>query len=176
MAFNAFKPKLLPFCFDENGKYNYEVITPELVQNCTDFDSSYFKKLPLARIQPHEVEEMRRKYDGIPDVAWTLVKSWTKDPRLCSDAVARRRGYLTAQLSNVSPSSPSSSSSSSSSSRVKRPTAATLKSEGSDSSESAAEQKEQGRDRSSSKKRKGSSSSSSSNTGSVKKAKKNPRS
>jgi len=94
MAFNAFKPKLQSFCFDENGKYNYEIITPELVSRCTDFDHSYFDNLPLARVSESEIAAMRAKFDGIPESAWPLVKYWTKDPRECSENVAARRGYL----------------------------------------------------------------------------------
>lgn len=94
MAFNAFKPKLLPFMFDSNGKYNYEVITPELVAKCTEFDRSYFGRLPFASITPEEVVVLKSKYTGIPDNAWYLVKYWTKDIRQCSDNVCRRRGYF----------------------------------------------------------------------------------
>ncbi len=94
MAFNAFKPKLLSFMFDSNGKYNYEVITPELVAGCEEFDPTYFEQLPFATITPEEVIAMRAKYTGIPDRAWTLVKYWTKDIRECSDNVCRRRGYF----------------------------------------------------------------------------------
>ena len=94
MAFGAFSKKLLPFCFDSNGKYNYEVITPELVANCPEFDSTYFETLPFAHIQPEEIALMRSKYTGIPDCAWSLIKYWTKDIRKCSDNVCRRRGYI----------------------------------------------------------------------------------
>ena len=94
MAFNAFKPKLMPFCFDSAGKYNYEVITPELVAGCTDFDHSYFEQLPFADIAPEEVAILRAKYTGIHDRAWALVKYWTKDIRECSDNVCKRRGYF----------------------------------------------------------------------------------
>lgn len=94
MAFNAFKPKLQPFCFDENGKYNYEIITPELVADCPDFDHSYFEKLPLANVSEADVASMRAKFTGIPESAWLLVKYWTKDPRACSENVAKRRGYM----------------------------------------------------------------------------------
>jgi len=94
MAFNAFKPKLMPFCFDSAGKYNYEVITPELVAGCTDFDHSYFEQLPFADITPEEVAILRAKYTGIHDRAWALVKYWTKDIRECSDNVCKRRGYF----------------------------------------------------------------------------------
>lgn len=92
MAFNAFSKKLLPFCFDSDGKYNYEVITPELVGS--GFDSAYFEKLPFATITPEETATMRAKYTGIPQNAWPLVKYWTKDIRECSENVCRRRGYL----------------------------------------------------------------------------------
>jgi hypothetical protein len=94
MAFNAFKPKLLPFCFDANGKYNYEVITPELVGKCEGFDASYFEKLPFATVSAEEVSALRVKYTGIPDGAWALIKYWTKDIRQCSPNVCRRRGYI----------------------------------------------------------------------------------
>jgi len=93
MAFNAFKPKLLPFMFDSNGKYNYEVITPELVAGCEEFDPTYFEQLPFADVTPEEVSAMRAKYTGIHDRAWPLIKYWTKDIRECSDNVCRRRGY-----------------------------------------------------------------------------------
>ena len=93
MAFGAFKSKLLSFMFDSNGKYNYEVITPELVAGCEEFDHSYFEQLPFASIKPEEVSVMRAKYTGIPERAWALIKYWTKDIRQCSDNVCRRRGY-----------------------------------------------------------------------------------
>ena len=94
MAFNAFQHKLLPFCFDANGKYNFEVITPELVAGCNEFDLTYFDRLPLARVTDSEVIAMRKKFSGIPDAAWKVVKYWTKDPRLCSKNVCKRRGYF----------------------------------------------------------------------------------
>lgn len=94
MAFNAFKPKLLPFCFDANGKYNYEIITPELVAGCEDFDHGYFEKLPFATVSDDEVAAMRAKYTGIPEAAWPLVKYWTKDIRQCTDNVCLRRGFI----------------------------------------------------------------------------------
>ena len=94
MAFNAFKPKLLPFMFNSEGKYNYEVITPELVADCEEFDQRYFEILPLANVSEDEIAPMKAKYAGIPESAWPLVKYWTKDPRECSENVARRRGYI----------------------------------------------------------------------------------
>lgn len=94
MAFNAYWSKLLPFCFDKNGKYNYEVITPELVVNCPDFDPTYFDSLPLAHVSDAEIAQMREKYTGIPEEAWKVVRYWTKDPRKCSDNVAIRRSYI----------------------------------------------------------------------------------
>ena len=93
-ALNAFKPKLLPFCFDFNGKFNYEVITPELVANCPEFDPTYFENLPLANVSEVEIAAMRAKYTGIPDAAWPLVKYWTKDPRECSENICKRRDYI----------------------------------------------------------------------------------
>lgn len=93
-AFNAFKPKLLPFCFDSNGKFNYEIITPELVANCPEFDQTYFENLPLANVSEVDILAMRVKYTGIPDAAWPLVKYWTKDPRKCSENVCKRRDYI----------------------------------------------------------------------------------
>jgi hypothetical protein len=39
--------------FDSNGKYNYEVITPELVAGCEEFDQHTL--LPFATITPEEV-------------------------------------------------------------------------------------------------------------------------
>lgn len=94
MAFNAYRPKLLPFCFDADGKYNYEVITPELVDGCADFDTSYFDRLPFARVTDDEVRAMQTQYTGIPDSAWPLIKYWTKDIRRCSENVCKRRGYI----------------------------------------------------------------------------------
>lgn len=94
MAFNAFSKKLLPFCFDSEGKYNYEVITPELVAGCSEFDSTYFEKLPFATVTPEQIASMRAKYTGIPDSAWPLIKYWTKDIRECSENVCYRRGYI----------------------------------------------------------------------------------
>lgn len=94
MAFNAWSPKLLPFMFDNNGKYNYEVITPELVANSPEFDQSYFEHLPFSQVTEVEIAQMKAKYTGIPSVAWPLVKYWTKDIRECTDNVCRRRGYI----------------------------------------------------------------------------------
>ena len=94
MAFNAFKPKLAPFCFDENGKYNYEIITPDLVSQDPNFDHSYFDKLPLANVSEAEITSMKAKFTGIPESAWSFIKYWTKDPRNCSENVCRRRGYI----------------------------------------------------------------------------------
>lgn len=76
-------------------KFNYELITPNLVRNCDDFDGkTYFDNLPLANILDVEIATMKVKYDGIPNIAWPLIKYWTKDPRKCSDQVAYRRGYI----------------------------------------------------------------------------------
>ena len=94
MAFNAFKPKLLPFMFDSNGKYNYEILTPELVSDCEEFDQSYFENLPLANVSESETEHMKTVFTGIPESAWPFIKYWTKDPRKCSSNVCRRRGYM----------------------------------------------------------------------------------
>jgi len=94
MAFNAFQPKLLPFCFDSNGKYNYEIITRELVADCPEFDLTYFDSLPFKDITEEEVAQMRATFVGIPAIAWSLIKYWTKDPRECSENVCRRRGYI----------------------------------------------------------------------------------
>ena len=94
MAFNAFKPKLLPFMFNAAGKYNYEVITPELVSGCPEFDHSYFERLPFANATDAEIASMRSKFNGIPYAAWALVKYWTKDVRECSENVCKRRGYI----------------------------------------------------------------------------------
>ena len=93
MAFNAFKPKLLPFMFDSNGKYNYEIITPELVAGC-EFDQNYFEQLPLANVSEDEIASMKAKFTGIPESAWPLIKYWTKDPRECSENICNRRGYI----------------------------------------------------------------------------------
>lgn len=94
MASSAFHPKLLPFCFDANGKYNYEVITPELVTDCPEFDQTYFETLPMASITDAEIEQMKVHYTGIPTVAWPLIRYWTKDIRKCSPNVCKRRGYI----------------------------------------------------------------------------------
>lgn len=94
MAFNAFKPKLAPFCFDENGKYNYEIITPDLVSQDPNFDHSYFDQLPLSNVSEAEIASMKAKFTGIPESAWIFIKYWTKDPRNCSENVCRRRGYI----------------------------------------------------------------------------------
>jgi len=94
MAFNAWSHKLLPFMFNDEGKYNYEVITPELVANSPEFDQSYFEHLPFAQVTEFEIAQMKAKYIGIPAVAWPLVKYWTKDIRECTDNVCRRRGYI----------------------------------------------------------------------------------
>jgi hypothetical protein len=94
MAFNAFKTKLLSFMFDSNGKYNYEIITPELVAECEEFDQSYFGALPFANITEDEIVTMKAKFAGIPESAWPLLKYWTKDIRECSENVCLRRGYF----------------------------------------------------------------------------------
>ena len=106
MAFNSFEPKLLSFMFietldfDSNNqvtlqrKFNYEVITKELVDGCNDFDQTYFDDLPFQDITPEELIELKVKYNGIPHIAWGLIEYWTKDIRECSDMVAKRRGYI----------------------------------------------------------------------------------
>jgi hypothetical protein len=112
MAYNAHAPKLLSFMFtkawdidkDENSetkgqftlqdKFNYEVITRELVEGCPEFDMSYFDDLPFQNISTDEIEAMKLQYNGIPDVAWPLIRYWVKDIRLCSDNVCKRRGYI----------------------------------------------------------------------------------
>lgn len=112
MAFNAFAPKMLSFMFsktldidkDKNSetykqftlqdKFNYEVITRELVEGCPEFDMSYFDDLPFQNISAEEIEAMKIKYNGIPDVAWPLIRVWIKDIRKCSDNVCIRRGYI----------------------------------------------------------------------------------
>jgi hypothetical protein len=100
MAFNAFKHKFLPFCFDSAGKYNFEIITPDLLdkysqsEQSEQFDQDYFEKLPFAFISEAEVQLMREKYTGIPTVAWPLIRYWTKDITMCSDNVSKRRGYI----------------------------------------------------------------------------------
>jgi len=50
--------------------------------------------LPLINITNDEVSLMREKYNGIPEIAWSVVKYWTKDPRKCSENVCFRRGYI----------------------------------------------------------------------------------
>jgi hypothetical protein len=94
MAFNAFKPKLLSFMFDRDGKYNYELITPEVVDGCAEFDQEYFSHLPMVDCTEAEIHELRAKFTGIPAAAWPLVKYWTKDIRQCSENVCKRRGYI----------------------------------------------------------------------------------
>lgn len=94
MAFNAYQPKLLPFMFDEKGRFNYEIITPELVADCDEFDKSYFERLPFARVTEEEIERMKSVYTGIPDNAWPLIRSWTKDPRKCDPVLAWRYGFI----------------------------------------------------------------------------------
>ena len=91
-AFNAWAPKLLPFLFNKNGKYDYEVVTPELAGK--HLPKEYFASLPFANISPTEIVEMKAKYTEIPDNAWPLVKYWTKDIRNCSENVCKRRGYI----------------------------------------------------------------------------------
>jgi len=58
------------------------------------FNPAYFQSLPFWKITESEIEMMRTKYTGIPDIAWTLIEFWTKDIRKCSDNVAERRGYI----------------------------------------------------------------------------------
>ena len=41
-----------------------------------------------------EIEAMKLQYNGIPDVAWPLIRYWVKDIRLCSPNVCKRRGYI----------------------------------------------------------------------------------
>lgn len=112
MAFNTFAPKLLPFMFIEafdvdtnkqsdtfkqvtlQRKFNYEVITRELVAGCDEFDMTYFDNLPFQNITPKEVESMKIKYNGIPSIAWCSIQYWVKDIRKCSVNVAKRRGYI----------------------------------------------------------------------------------
>ena len=92
MSFNAWASKMLPFMFDDQGKYNYEVITPELVGE--HLGQEYFDSLPFADVTDAEIGQMKAKYTGIPANAWPLVKYWTKDIRGCSENVCKRRGYI----------------------------------------------------------------------------------
>ena len=92
MAFNTWSPKMLPFMFDSQGKFNYEVLTPELVGE--HLPKEFFDHLPLANISDSEISEMTLKFTGIPENAWPLVKFWTKDIRICSENVCKRRGYI----------------------------------------------------------------------------------
>ena len=78
--------------FDDQGKYNYEVITPELVGE--HLGQEYFDSLPFADVTDAEIGQMKAKYTGIPANAWPLVKYWTKDIRGCSENVCKRRGYI----------------------------------------------------------------------------------
>jgi hypothetical protein len=112
MAFNTFAPKMLSFMFtkawdidkDKNSekvgqftlqdKFNYEVITRELVEGCQEFDMSYFDDLPFQNISAEEIEAMKMKYNGVPEVAWPLIQYWVKDIRKCSPNVCKRRGYI----------------------------------------------------------------------------------
>lgn len=94
MATNAHKRKLLSFCTDGQGRYDYEFITPSRVAGSAAFDSGYFDRLPLANVSDNEVARMKEKYTGIPGIAWDLVRFWTKDPRACTDIVSYRRGYI----------------------------------------------------------------------------------
>ena len=112
MAFNAFAPKMLPFMFkqawdkdkDKNSekykqftlqdKFNYEVITHDLVKGCDEFDMSYFDDLPFKDITTDEIKAMKSKYNGIPEVAWPLIRYWVKDINACSLNVCKRRGYI----------------------------------------------------------------------------------
>jgi hypothetical protein len=75
-------------------KYNYEFITPDLVEGCEEFDQSYFENLPFVNISEDEIVAMKATFTGIPESAWPLVKYWTKDIRKCSENVCRRRGYI----------------------------------------------------------------------------------
>ena len=61
------------------------------------FNPAYFQSLPFWKITESEIEMMRTKYTGIPDIAWKLIEFWTKDIRKCSDNVAERRGYISKQ-------------------------------------------------------------------------------
>ena len=62
MAFNAFQQdRLLPFMFDQDGKFTYEVLTPNLVSKCEGFDMSYFDTLPFAHISEEEIEQMKQE-------------------------------------------------------------------------------------------------------------------
>ena len=112
LSFNSFAPKLLPFMFknffdfDTNKqsetfkqvtkqrKFDYSIITRELVANCPEFDQSYFDDLPFQSITSEEIEAMKLQYNGIPSVAFSVIQYWVKDIRLCSDNVCKRRGYI----------------------------------------------------------------------------------
>jgi hypothetical protein len=112
MAYNAHAPKLLSFMFtkawdidkDKNSetykqftlqdKFNYEVITPELVEGCPEFDMSYFANLPFKDITVEEIKAMKSRFNGIPEVAWPLIRYWVKDIDACSLNVCKRRGYI----------------------------------------------------------------------------------
>ena len=83
---------MLPFMFDSQGKFNYEVLTPELVGE--HLPKEFFDNLPFANISDVEISQMTLKFTGIPENAWPLVKYWTKDIRNCSENVCKRRGYI----------------------------------------------------------------------------------
>ena len=76
----------------KNPTYTQEELNHEM-----RFNPAYFQSLPFWKITKSEIEMMRTKYTGIPDIAWTLIEFWTKDIRKCSDNVAERRGYISKQ-------------------------------------------------------------------------------
>jgi hypothetical protein len=50
--------------------------------------------LPFQNISAEEIEAMKMKYNGVPEVAWPLIQYWVKDIRKCSPNVCKRRGYI----------------------------------------------------------------------------------
>ena len=93
MASNTWKKVYLPF-FYPNGKFQFEILTHDLVKNCPDFDHTYWDTLPLLNASEAEIQAMKLKFTNIPEPIWRYVKYWVTDPRTLSDNICRRRGYI----------------------------------------------------------------------------------
>lgn len=94
MATNTWQKRYLPCFTNAAGKFQFEILTPELVQDCADFDHSYWAGCPLFHATAEEIAAMKRRYNGIPEPAWRYVRVWRKDPRTLSENLCRRRDYI----------------------------------------------------------------------------------
>lgn len=97
MSYNAHKKKFLPFMFDENGNFKYEVITPKLLEmhpSYKDHLQQYWKKhCPLYDASEEEISTCLSKLDNIPKQAKDLARYWLKDVKDYPTSLAIKRNF-----------------------------------------------------------------------------------